>query len=186
MDIPRPPVSGEVPQGRPPPPQYPYGYGGPQRPPLNGLAVASLVLGLVVDAPEVEIEVDLESYRTWAVQVSRTLTGHARQLRAHPWPAPAEKAVQDRIREIEAAQKHWAKAAGATDEETFWEHWDAAELALDTEVRAKDAKAREALGLDTTPPVYEDSDDSSGSGFGDVSGDASGEGGSATGGSGPA
>ncbi|MCP3820738.1 DUF4190 domain-containing protein [Streptomyces sp. A3M-1-3] len=117
---------------------------------------------VAADAPEAEIEEDLESYQVWAEEMSDTLTGQARQLRAHAWPASADKAVKDRIREIEGAQKHWAKAAGAADEETFWKHWEAADLALDIEVQAKDAKAREALGLDTTPPVYDDEDSSAG------------------------
>ncbi|MFF4251544.1 DUF4190 domain-containing protein [Streptomyces sp. NPDC001663] len=94
-------------------------------------------------------EEDLKSNRAWAGRVSAALTKEARMLRDHPWPAGAKKPVTKVAEDVEAVRKEWARAAAATDADTFYEHYDRV-MKLSTPDSA--VTARKALGLATTPP----------------------------------
>ncbi|WP_351226207.1 DUF4190 domain-containing protein [Streptomyces sp. NPDC002133] len=89
--------------------------------------------------------------RQWARQVSRGLAAQAHVLHGVAWPGTARKAAESRAKEFEAASGHWARAAGAEDENAFWEHRFRAEesLRLTTETAVRDA-----LGLTIVPPVW--------------------------------
>lgn len=101
------------------------------------------------EEPEADVEDDRKANVAWAGKVSATLSTTAARLRAHPWPSAARKPVADLAAELEAARKHWAAMAAATDPDTFWEHYEPAYEALPPDLGAR---ARGALGLDVTPP----------------------------------
>jgi hypothetical protein len=105
-----------------------------------------------VDSPDD----DLPGSREWAGRMSAALTEEAGMLRGHPWPAGAKKPVVKVAEEVEAGQEEWARAAKATDANSFYEHYDRA-MVLSTPDRS--VTARKALGLATTPPSTEDGDD---------------------------
>ncbi|WP_262007200.1 DUF4190 domain-containing protein [Streptomyces sp. FIT100] len=95
---------------------------------------------------------DPQAARAWARQVSKELAAQARALREEPWPdKTAGAAAVRRAMEFDTAGGHWARAAGARDESTFWEHRYAAEgsLLLTTEIAV-----RSALGLPSEPPDW--------------------------------
>jgi hypothetical protein len=117
---------------------------------------AARVLNEAMDsAPEEEyVEDDLPGHKQWATRVSDALTEQAGMLRGHDWPADARKPVAALVKDIEAAQKEWAKAAGASDADVFYEHYDKGAELIDSK---KTVTARKALGLATEPPAgYED------------------------------
>ncbi|HZF87625.1 DUF4190 domain-containing protein [Streptomyces sp.] len=116
--------------------------------------------------PEAYAEDDLDANTEWAAEVRDGLAAQTEALRGHTWPAGAERPVTALMTELETARGHWAKAATATDADTFYEHYDAGYAFYDG---AKTIDVREALGLDTSPPEY-DYEDDSGVGGGDGGG----------------
>ncbi|MBT2677327.1 hypothetical protein J7E95_42410, partial [Streptomyces sp. ISL-14] len=72
-------------------------------------------------------------------------------------PAGAKRPVAGLIKEMEDARKDWARAAAATDADTFYTHYDSGYEYVDGPTTVT---ARKALGLDTTVPTYEDDYDS--------------------------
>ncbi|MET9384025.1 DUF4190 domain-containing protein [Streptomyces sp. NPDC002928] len=109
--------------------------------------------------PEEYAEEDLEVNTDWAGEVDDTLGEQAGALRGHTWPSAVEQPVAALVKDMEAARKEWAKAATADDPDTFYEHYDSGYEFIDG---ATTVTAREALGLATTPPSYDDYDDGSG------------------------
>jgi hypothetical protein len=105
------------------------------------------------------VEEDLAGYRVWAGQMSEALVRETGTLRGHSWSAGAERPVADLVEDLETAQEEWALAAKATDADTYYAHLDKgfALIEADTTVTA-----RKALGLDSTPPVYEEGGDGGG------------------------
>jgi hypothetical protein len=116
--------------------------------------------------PEEYAEEDLEANQTWAGEAGDVTGEQAAVLRGHSWSAEAQKAVADLAKDMEDASKEWAKAADAADVDTFYEHYDSAYDYVDGDTTVT---AREALGLATTAPTY-DEDSESGSGTGDEGG----------------
>ncbi|MGW0333852.1 DUF4190 domain-containing protein [Streptomyces sp. NPDC003011] len=110
-------------------------------------------------------EDDLAAHTEWAARVSAALTEEAGLLDDHAWPADAKEPVAALVRELEALEKPWAKAAAADDLDTFYEHFDEA-TGLESPDRS--VTAREALGLATTPPSYEGGVGGAGDGGGDA------------------
>jgi phosphohistidine swiveling domain-containing protein len=91
--------------------------------------------------------------------MSEALVRETGTLRGHSWSAGAERPVADLVEDLETAQEEWALAAKATDADTYYAHLDKgfALIEADTTVTA-----RKALGLDSTPPVYEEGGDGGG------------------------
>ncbi|MER6348554.1 DUF4190 domain-containing protein [Streptomyces sp. NPDC001595] len=116
--------------------------------------------------PDAYAEDDLDANTAWAGEVRDALAAQTEALDGHTWPAGAERPVADLVKELETAREHWAKAATATDPDTFYEHYDTGYAFYDG---ATTIDVREALGLDSSPPEYDyDSGDESG---GDSGGD---------------
>ncbi|MFF4047578.1 DUF4190 domain-containing protein [Streptomyces chartreusis] len=109
------------------------------------------------EEPEKYPEEDLAANRAWAKDVHAALGEQIEALRGHRWEGDTEQPVTDLIDEMEDARKEWAKAAAAKDADTYYAHYDNGYEYIDGPTTVT---AREALGLDTTVPMYED--DSSG------------------------
>ena len=112
-------------------------------------------------APEAEyVEDDLPGYRDWADRVTSAITEQTGMLRAHTWDtANAKRSVDGLVADLDRARAEWAKAAKATDADTYYTHYDKGATLLEPK---RSVTARKALGLATTPP----SDDGRGSGSG--------------------
>ncbi|MGW6010503.1 DUF4190 domain-containing protein [Streptomyces sp. NPDC055210] len=130
---------------------------------------AAEVLNQAMDsAPEEEyVEDDLPGHKAWATRVSGALTEQVGLLRGHRWPADAEKPVAALVEHLESAKDEWADAAKTSDADTFYEHYG---KALDLTDAKKSVTTRKALGLESTPPAYEDGvdDGSDGGSAGDA------------------
>ncbi|MDN3026515.1 DUF4190 domain-containing protein [Streptomyces sp. S.PB5] len=126
------------------------------------LKAANAVDTVLYEEPVDYAEDDLRANREWAGDVGTAFGEQAEALRGHSWPAGAEKPVADFLKGMEAAGKEWTKAAEAKDVDTYYEHYD---LAYEFVDGASTVTAREALGLATTVPTY-DEEDGGGSGGG--------------------
>lgn len=106
--------------------------------------------------PEAEyVEDDLAGYKAWAERVADTLERQADALRGHDWAPTAEKDVTDYADALDEARDEWEAAHEASDAEEFSDRWDDAYQLTDG---ARAITAREALGLATEPPTYDDED----------------------------
>lgn len=104
------------------------------------------------EQPEAEFAEDPAAHRSWAREMSAVLREQAGALRAGSWPQEASAALDERGRQFEKSAGEWGRAAKETDEDVFWKRVTAAETALTRQTRTR---AREALGLSTTPPPEE-------------------------------
>ncbi|GHB76099.1 membrane protein [Streptomyces viridiviolaceus] len=121
---------------------------------LTYLKAARVLNTAMESEPDTEyVEDDLPGHRKWADRVADALTEQAGMLREHSWPADAEQPVTDLVEDLDEARKEWALAAEAGDADTFYEHYDKGYELIDAR---KTVTAREALGLATTPPAYEE------------------------------
>ncbi|QFR02963.1 DUF4190 domain-containing protein [Streptomyces phaeolivaceus] len=112
--------------------------------------------------PDTEyVEDDLTGHREWASQVVRALERQTSALRAHDWEPAVEQEVTDYADALDRAREEWEAASGARDADDFTAHWDKAHRLTDG---PKAVTAREALGLATEAPVYEDEDTGAGGG----------------------
>ncbi|MFJ9372399.1 DUF4190 domain-containing protein [Streptomyces sp. NPDC101455] len=129
---------------------------------------AAHVLNSALDsAPDARyVEDDLPGHKAWAGRVSTALTQQADLLESHEWASGSDKPVAALAKDLRAAQKEWAKAAGASDADEFYGYYDKGADLIDPQ---KSVTAREALGLATTPPSY-DRNDGGGDGGGDAGG----------------
>ncbi|MEV5435559.1 septum formation family protein [Streptomyces sp. NPDC052682] len=132
---------------------------------LAFLQATGAVDRVLYEEPETDPEDDLPAARSWAKQVHGELGDQIEALRGHSWPSGAERPVAALVKDMEAARKDWAKAAAADDAETYYTHYDKGWGYVDGPTTVT---ARKALGLETTPPSYEDGD----TGEGGQSGDA--------------
>lgn len=106
--------------------------------------------------PDTEyVEDDLSGHKVWASQVVRALEQQTSALRAHDWESSAEQAVTDYVEALDEAREEWEAASEASDAEDFTEHWDKAYRLTGG---PKAVTAREALGLATESPTYDDED----------------------------
>jgi hypothetical protein len=112
------------------------------------------------EEPEEYAEEDLEVNQTWAGEAGDVTGEQAEVLNGHTWPADARQAVAALVKDMKDASKEWAKAADASDVDTFYEHYDNAYDYVDGDTTVT---AREALGLATTPPTYDEDPESGGS-----------------------
>ncbi|MEU1037571.1 DUF4190 domain-containing protein [Streptomyces sp. NPDC005551] len=124
---------------------------------------AARVLDTAMDsAPEAKyVEDDLPGHRKWATRMSGALAEQADLLRGHTFAPGAEKAVAALVEDLEAAGKQWSEAAGAADAEAFYPPYEKGSKLIDPH---RTVTAREALGLDTTPPAHEEEDGGEGDG----------------------
>ncbi|MEU6196415.1 DUF4190 domain-containing protein [Streptomyces sp. NPDC047061] len=126
---------------------------------LDAAHVLNSALGTV---PEAEyVEDDLPGYRQWADRVTTALGKQTALLRAHGWAPDAKQPVSDLVADLDRAKAEWAKAAKATDADTYYTHYDKGSTLLDPK---RTVTARKALGLATSPPSYDDGGAGSGSG----------------------
>ncbi|MBV7700756.1 DUF4190 domain-containing protein [Streptomyces sp. TRM70350] len=122
---------------------------------LDADQVAYLEAVRAIDAvlseePEAFPEEDLTANRDWAQDMQDVLAEQGAALDAHTWPAGAERPMADLVKELESDRKEWARAADAGDADTFYVHYNEAYGFYDGPVTVT---AREALGLDTSPPA---------------------------------
>lgn len=96
---------------------------------------------------------DVSDDREWAGQVEEAVTEQVRLLRAHTWPEKAREPVDELIADLGEARAAWGRAAGTAAPDSYWireeEAWDATDPSLSITVR-------EALGLATSPPAYDE------------------------------
>ncbi|MFE9609079.1 DUF4190 domain-containing protein [Streptomyces sp. NPDC006012] len=112
------------------------------------------VLNAALDSvPEQYVEDDLSGHRAWARRVTTALTQQAGTLRGRDWPQAAEGPMTSLADDLDKARAEWSKAAGATDADTFYAHYDKGLRLLEPD---RAVTARKALGLATTPPPYEE------------------------------
>ncbi|MFF0449383.1 DUF4190 domain-containing protein [Streptomyces sp. NPDC004609] len=110
------------------------------------------VLRTTFDQPEEEFPQAVNAYRAWARLTSTALAEGADTLRAHGFATDTVELAAQRAGEFDRAADDWDKAAGAKDENTFWDHALAAEEALDPRT---ETALRKILDLKTTPPAPE-------------------------------
>ncbi|WP_425245264.1 DUF4190 domain-containing protein [Streptomyces sp. NEAU-NA10] len=115
---------------------------------------------VLYEEPEDYAEEDLEANRTWAGKTGDVTGEQADALSGHTWSAGARQAVAGLVKDMKDAGKEWAKAADASDVDAFYEHYDNAYDYVDGD---STVTAREALGLATTPPTYDEDPESGGS-----------------------
>ncbi|MEU5317192.1 DUF4190 domain-containing protein [Streptomyces sp. NPDC021056] len=126
------------------------------------LKAANALDTVLFEEPEDYAEDDLPANTEWAADVDTALGEQSEALGGRSWSAGAARPVADFVKDMKDARGEWAKAADAEDVDTYYEHYDAGYDFIDGKTTVT---AREALGLATTVPTY-DEDDGSGSGGG--------------------
>ncbi|MGV9938162.1 DUF4190 domain-containing protein [Streptomyces sp. NPDC003401] len=117
------------------------------------------------EEPEEYAEEDLDANKAWAGEVAVTTGRQSGALDGHTWQAEARGPVAALVEEMGEAGEEWKAASTAADADTFYEHYDTAYEYVDG---AATVTARKALGLATSPPVYdEDGGDGSAEGSDD-------------------
>ncbi|MGW7421277.1 DUF4190 domain-containing protein [Streptomyces sp. NPDC054813] len=121
------------------------------------------VLNAALDtAPDTEyIEDDLPGNRAWAGRVATALGKESALLRSYEWTADTRKPVLALAADLDKARTEWAKAAKASDVDSFYAHYDKGYKLIDPH---RTVTVRDALGLTTVPPAYDDGDGGSGGG----------------------
>ncbi|NEA67865.1 DUF4190 domain-containing protein [Streptomyces sp. SID12488] len=129
---------------------------------------AAHVLNAAMDtAPDEEyVDDDLPGHKAWARRVTDALDEQTRLLTEHRFAPAASPSVAALVKDLRSARGEWAKAAEATDVDTFYDHYDAGSELLDVD---RTVTPRKALGLATTPPSYDPEGGSGGDG-GDTGG----------------
>ena len=121
---------------------------------LAYLEAVAVLNSAMEQAPEAEsVEEDLPGHREWAEKIAAALGEQTGMLREHEWPAGARQPVRELAAGLDEAREEWTKAAGADDVDTYYEHYDRGWELTDPE---DSVTAREALGLATTPPAYDE------------------------------
>ncbi|MGV9815825.1 DUF4190 domain-containing protein [Streptomyces cellulosae] len=96
---------------------------------------------------------DVSDDREWAGEVEEAVAEQVRLLRAHAWPAGVREPVDELVAGLGEARVAWGRAAGTADPDAYWlreeEAWEATDPSLSITVR-------EALGLATSPPAYDE------------------------------
>ncbi|MGW0577416.1 DUF4190 domain-containing protein [Streptomyces sp. NPDC002920] len=142
---------------------------------LAFLDAVNTVDEILYEEPEEYADEDLSANQTWAGEVADVTDAQAKALSARTWPAEARGPVADLVKEMRDAGKEWASAATSPSADEFFDHYDKAYGYVDGDTTVT---AREALGLATTPPSYDDESggESGGSDGGNGSGGSSGGG----------
>lgn len=130
---------------------------------LAFLKAMAAVDDVLVEEPEELAEEDLRGNRTWAGDAADATGEQAVALGAHAWSAKARGPVAAVVKDLRKESTEWAAAERATDADGFYEHYETAYGYVDG---ASTVTAREALGLATTRPSYDEDSDSAGTGSG--------------------
>ncbi|MGW2614817.1 DUF4190 domain-containing protein [Streptomyces sp. NPDC001500] len=136
---------------------------------LAFLKAMAAVDGVLEQEPEDSAEQDLAADRTWAGDAGDVTGAQAAALGARTWSAKAGGPVAALAKDLRTASREWAAAAKATDADGFYEHYETAYGYVDGRATVT---AREALGLATTPPSYDEGSDSGDGGAGGGDGDS--------------
>ncbi|WUK65552.1 DUF4190 domain-containing protein [Streptomyces coelicoflavus] len=124
------------------------------------LEAARALDGALESTPESEyFEDDPMGHEAWAGRVENALTEQIGMLGAHSWPSASERPVTELVADLEAARKEFAAAESTPDADAYYEHLHQGYALIDDDTTVA---VRESLGLDTTPPVYEESGDGGG------------------------
>jgi hypothetical protein len=136
---------------------------------LAFLKAMAAVEDALFEAPADLPDDDLADNRTWAGDTGDVIAAQAAVLSGRTWPATVRAPMAALVKDMRRSSKEWAAAAKASDVDAFYEHYDTADEFVDGDTTVT---AREALGLATTPPDYEDDSGDSGEGTGTGSGDS--------------
>ncbi|WP_320777259.1 DUF4190 domain-containing protein [Streptomyces sp. CRN 30] len=120
---------------------------------LEADAVLYEALATGPSTEQFSVEGALEDYKGWASRIDEALGEQIGMLRGHEWPADAAEQVAAHVEALEDARAEWAEAALAGDADAFHRHYDQDNALVEGPATVT---ARKALGLATTPPVYED------------------------------
>ncbi|MEU4873760.1 DUF4190 domain-containing protein [Streptomyces sp. NPDC021608] len=133
---------------------------------LKAMAAVDEVLG---QEPESSAGEDPAAERTWAGEAGEATERQAAALGARTWSAKAGGPVAALAKDLRTASREWAAAAKATDADGFSAHYERAYGYVDGR---STVTAREALGLATTPPAYDEGSDSGAGGAGGSDGES--------------
>ncbi|WP_307790626.1 DUF4190 domain-containing protein [Streptomyces actuosus] len=118
---------------------------------LAFLRAQSAVDDALGEEPEMSPRGDLKARRAWAGEVRGALSAQLTALRGHAWSTGAEGPVAAWLKDLRTARDEWARAAAATDADTFAAHCGKGWESVDAD---STVGARRALGLTTTPPKW--------------------------------
>jgi hypothetical protein len=132
---------------------------------LTFLKAVNAVDEALYEEPEDYAEDDLAANKAWAGDVADATAEQAEALERHTWQSAARQPVADLVKAMGETGKEWTAASTAADVDTFYEHYD---IAYSSIYGDETITAREALGLASTPPAFEeDSEGGSTGGSGD-------------------
>ncbi|MEV7196711.1 DUF4190 domain-containing protein [Streptomyces sp. NPDC093510] len=117
---------------------------------------------LLTEPEEEMAENDLAGHKKWAARVDRGLAEQARQLRAHHWPKGTQGRIDALVTEIGKSREEWAKAASASDADSFDAHYV---MGLQRIGDKSAVAARKSLGLAAVSPRDATPEDGPESGF---------------------
>ncbi|MDQ0686032.1 hypothetical protein QFZ56_004995 [Streptomyces achromogenes] len=120
------------------------------------------------DEPEDLPEDDLAGNRAWAGDTGDVTAAQAAVLGGHTWSATVRAPMAALVKDMQRSSKEWAAAEKASDADAFYRHYEIAYEVVDGDTTVT---AREALGLATTPPDYDDDSGDAGDGTGGGDGD---------------
>lgn len=121
---------------------------------LAYLEAARVLNTALDDPPEGEYpDEDLSDDKEWAGRVEAALAEQIGLLRAHQWPAGAERPMADLVAKLGEARAEWGRAADAADAGAYYGHEAEGWELIDP---SHSVTARKALGLATSPPSYEE------------------------------
>ncbi|WP_333737381.1 DUF4190 domain-containing protein [Streptomyces sp. IBSBF 2806] len=130
---------------------------------LTFLKAMAAVDEVLYQEPEDSAEGASAADLTWAGSARDVTGAQAVALGAHTWSATSRGPVAALVKDMRTESEEWAAAAKATDADGFYEHYETAYGYVDGR---STVTAREALGLATTPPLYDDGSGSGGGGTG--------------------
>ncbi|MEU9664779.1 DUF4190 domain-containing protein [Streptomyces bobili] len=120
---------------------------------LTFLKAVNAVDEALYEEPEDYAEDDLAANKAWAGDVADVTAEQAGALERHTWQSAARQPLADLVKAMREAGKEWTAASTAADVDTFYEHYDTAYSSVYGD---ETVTAREALGLASTPPTFED------------------------------
>jgi hypothetical protein len=120
---------------------------------LAFLKAMAAVDDVLYQEPEDYAEDNLAANRTWAGDAGDVTGRQAVALGAHSWSAAARGPVAALVKDLRTESAQWAAAEKAADADGFYEHYETAYGYVDGR---STVTAREALGLATTPPAYDE------------------------------
>ncbi|MFI1503592.1 DUF4190 domain-containing protein [Streptomyces sp. NPDC020597] len=136
---------------------------------LTFLKAMAAVDETLFEEPDDLPEEDLAGNRAWAGDAGDVTVAQAAVLGGHTWSVTARAPMAALVRDMRRSGKEWAAAEKASDADAYYRHYEIAYGVVDGDTTVT---AREALGLATTPPDYEDDSGGSVDGTGGDDGDS--------------